>query len=417
MSTESVRTGQVSQAVFSICASPALTALAVQACSQISSSNFEGEFQEYFSADRELQFSPGVRAAADCVALIDCERNPEQALTTMERLRTMKLPGLNIIGFGQEVESEYLLRAMRSGCNEFLKLSADAETLREALLRFQNSRISDFVSPVNAGQVIALYGVKGGVGTTTLAVHLASTLVRRHRKRTLLIDHHSELGHIGLYLSLKNGQYHFDELIRNVDRLDADLLSGFVTRHPSGLDVLTSPDSCAPISKSGCQEMQLILNFLRTQYDYILIDSSIRDRETALSILQASNEVCLVSSPDVASLRDLARRIEHLSLTDQVTGKVRIIVNRATSEDAVDAEQIQAAVRFPVWVSIPNNYGELIRAINTGEPVSERSRSPFSQEINRWAEKLVSLNASPIEQQPATKKRFSLWPGRREKAA
>lgn len=417
MSKESVQTGQVSQAVFSICASPVLTTLATQACSEISSSNFEGEFQDYFSGERVPQFSAAVRAAADCVALIDCERDPEQALTTMERLRTMSLPGLNIIGFGQEIESEYLLRAMRCGCNEFLKTTVEADTLREALVRFQNSRISGLSNPGSAGRVIALYGVKGGVGTTTLAVHLASTLVRRHRKRTLLIDHHNELGHIALYLSLKDGQYHFDELIRNVDRLDADLLSGFVTRHPSGLDVLTSPDGCAPSHKNGSQEMQLILSFLRTQYDYILIDSSIRDKEAAMSILQASDEVCLVSSPDVASLRDLARRIENLSLTDQVTGKVRIIINRATSDDAVNAEQIQAAVRFPVWIAVPNNYAELIRAINTGEPVSSRSRSPFSQEINRWAGKLLSLNASPIEQQPAAKKRFSLWPGRRAKTA
>jgi pilus assembly protein CpaE len=58
---------------------------------------------------------------------------------------------------------------------------------------------------------------KGGVGTTALAVHVAISLVSKHGKKTLLVDHHHQI---------KQSQHHFDELIRNVQQLAPDLLKG-----------------------------------------------------------------------------------------------------------------------------------------------------------------------------------------------
>ena len=325
------------------------------------------------------------------------------------------LRNLSVVGLATRMDAPYLLRAMRAGCNEFLSKPADPADLREALLRFQNARVAEAAGQPSAGRIVSFFGAKGGVGTTTLAVHLASNLVRRHRRRTLLIDHHHELGHAALYLGIENSQYHFDELVRNADRLDADLLAGFVSRHPSGLEVLASPDICALDHASGPAEIRLVLNFLRTQYDYVLIDSSMSYRESVPPILHASDEVCLISTPDVAALRDLTRRVEHLSLTEAITGKLRIIINRSTSDDAVTAEQIEAAVRFPVLIAIPNNYAELLRAINAGEPIAPQHRSAFALQIGRWAEKLVSVTATHAEQPGAPKRSFAFWRAKLEK--
>ena len=74
----------------------------------------------------------------------------------------------------------------------------------------------------------------------------------------------------------------------------------------------------------------------------------------------------LVATPDVAALRDLSRHVENFGLDVTAAYKVRIVLNRSSSHDAVSKEQVESAVRFPVSVSIPNNYAELIRAINAG---------------------------------------------------
>jgi pilus assembly protein CpaE len=235
-----------------------------------------------------------------------------------------------------------------------------------------------------------------------LAVHLATHLVRQHGKKTLLIDHKPQLGHVALYLGLKDTQYHFDELLRNADRLDAELLNGFVIRHRSGLDVIASPEMSSGPHEAKPQELERVMDFLRREYDYVLIDSSVSCQDSKKYIIDQSDEVYIISTPDVASLRDLARMVETISLSESATSKLRLVVNRSTATDSVTPEQIEKAVRFPISIAVPNNYFELLRAINDGEPIPPQRRSEFNQALSRWANQIVNGN-SGVEV-PAAKK-------------
>jgi pilus assembly protein CpaE len=74
----------------------------------------------------------------------------------------------------------------------------------------------------------------------------------------------------------------------------------------------------------------------------------------------------------------------------------------------VTAEQIEKTVRFPISVAVPNNYFELLRAINDGEPVPPQRRSEFNQRMARWAGLLVHGMTGPAAP-PARKKLMSFW--------
>jgi pilus assembly protein CpaE len=125
--------------------------------------------------------------------------------------------------------------------------------------------------------------------------------------------------------------------------------------------------------------------------------------------VEASDEVALVCTPDVAALRDLVRRIEHLSLITGFTNKLRVVINRSTSDDAVSSADIEASLRFPISVSVPNNYADLMRAINAGEPVPPQHRGGFSQAIAQWANRLVSNQALTTSSAAAEPKRRFLF--------
>lgn len=408
MQADNSNSNQINQAIFTVCAAADAIAAATDAAFGAAGCVFAGEFHDYITADRNPQFSAAIKGAASCVALVDCDRNPELALETMKRLQEIFLNRISIVAVSSRMDADLLLKAMRAGCNEFFDRPVDVTELSASLLRFQNRHMVDSVLQQSLGRVISFFGAKGGVGTTTLAVHLAANLAQRHHKRTLLIDHKHELGHVALYLGVKESQYHFDELIRNADRLDADLLNGFVVKHANGLEVLASPDMCAPPHNGTAEDIEAVMGFLRRQYDYILIDSSVAYKDIVPTLLQTSNEICMVSTPDVAALRDLARHVEYLSLNDTVTEKLRIIINRSTSNDAVSADQIQDLVRFPVAIAVPNSYAELVHAINAGEPISPQRRSPFAQQINRWSSKIVAGNVIG-EKSTSPKKLFAFW--------
>jgi pilus assembly protein CpaE len=391
-----------SQAIFSVCLDEAEVNAAMAASFKINGAHFAGEFRDYITSDKRPQFSPSLKNAAACVALIDFDRDPELALETTERLHQIFLKKISIVGIGAQLDAGILLRAVRNGCTEFLTKPLDPADLGAALNRFHAAMAVDPHAQSGIGRVIAFCGAKGGVGTTMLAVHLATHLVRQHGKKTLLIDHKPQLGHVALYLGLKDTQYHFDELLRNADRLDSELLNGFVVRHRSGLDVIASPEMSGGPHEPKSDQFEHVMDFLRREYDYVLIDSSVAFQDSKNSIIDQSDEVYIVSTPDVAALRDLARLVENLSLSESATTKLHVVVNRSTATDSITSEQIEKAVRFPISISVPNNYFELLRAINDGEPISPQRRSEFNQAVARWANRIVRGVGGP---KPAAQKK------------
>lgn len=408
MTTESTSNERMSQAIFSVCLDEAGVNAANAASMKVTGAHFIGEFRDYITAEKRPQFSASLKNAASCVALIDFDHDPELALQTTERLHQIFLRKISIVGVGTHLDAGVLLRAVRNGCNEFLVKPLDPAELTASLNRFHAVMAVDPHAQSGIGRVIAFFGAKGGVGTTMLAVHLAIHLVRQHGKKTLLVDHRQQLGHVALYLGLKDTQYHFDELLRNADRLDAELLNGFVVRHRSGLDVIASPEISAGPHELKNDQLEHVMDFLRREYDYVLIDSPAVLQGSRSSIIEQSDEVYIVSTPDVAALRDLARLVENLSLSESATSKLHVVVNRSTATDSITSDQIEKAVRFPITIAVPNNYFELQRAINDGEPISPERRSEFNQAMARWSGRVVHGSVSSLKAAPQKRKLFGL---------
>ncbi len=396
------------QAVFSVCADEQVVQAATAASLQVPGALFAGEFHDYITPDRRPQFSAFLKSAPSCVALIDFDKDPALALKTCERLQEIFLKKISIAAVASGLDSDFLVRTMRSGCREYLTKPVNQGELAAALMRFREIMAPDPLSLKGFGRVIVFFGAKGGVGTTTLAVHLASHLVRQRGKKTLLIDHKHQLGHVALYLGLKDTLYHFDELLLNSDRLDAQLLNGFVIRHLSGLEVIASPETAQGHHKTKRDELDRVISFLRREYDFILLDSSLAYQDSAPWLLDQADEIYLISTPDVASLRDLARLVESMHLNEP--GKLRLVVNRSTADDSITGDQIEKAVRFPIAVSIPNNYFELLAAINAGEPIAPQRRSEFNSKLAQWSNQIVHGGVGSTPAAPK-KKGFSLWRG------
>ena len=398
----------LTQAVFSVCADATVVEIANEAALQVADSQFAGEFRDYVTADRRPQFSPILKTAASCVALIDFDRDSELALQTTDRLRQLFLNKIFIVGIGAKLDAGILLRAVRNGCTEFLTKPVSLAELTASLNRFHAARTVAPRAQSRIGRVIAIFGAKGGVGTTMLAVHLATHLVSQHGKKTLLIDHKQQLGHVALYLGLKETPYHFDELLRNANRLDSELLNGFVVRHKSGLDVIASPEAAAGIHQPKPDQLDLVMEFLRSEYDYVLIDSPAASQDFKTSIIDQFDEIYIVATPDVAALRDLAHLVQELSITDSAASKLRVVVNRSTATDSITPAQIEKVVRFPISIAVPNNYFELLRAINDGEPVPPNRRSEFNQSLARWAN-LITHESKGTQPPAARRGLFSFW--------
>jgi pilus assembly protein CpaE len=364
-------------------------------------------YETYFSPGKLPPLTQKALDAEACIAIVDFDKDAQRALETAECLRARFTHKVAILALSATSDPDQLLGAMRAGYSEFLLKPLDADEFLGTLHRLDQRWSSSVVHSLSAGRILSLFGAKGGVGTTTLAVHLAMFLIRAHGKKVLLIDNHAQLGHVVLYLGMDGSNHHFYDLVQNVSRLDQDLLRGFIATHASGLDVLSSPDVYGAAWKTDADAVERTLEFLSTQYDFVLLDCEASFEDINLAVVSFSHWIYLVATPEIGAIRDLSRYVDGLIQNEQATRKLQVIINRYSSREAVTIEQIERAVHLPIAWKIPNNYGELVRSINVGEPLSPASKSDFSLELKKWAASLVR-GAEPVAADPP-KKKFALW--------
>ena len=297
---------------------------------------------------------------------------------------------------------------MRAGCTDFINNEYDEDAFSQTLIRLFRQCSSNSRQNLARGDVVTFFGSKGGVGTTTLAVHLAMYLSLCHHKKTLLIDNHSQLGHACIYLGIDGSRYHFQELVRNIKRLDSELLRGFIATHSSGLDVLASPDVCGDITQYDSESVLQIIEFLRGEYDYIVIDSPSSLDDPTLAIIDSSNILYLVATPEIGAIRDLSRYVDYLSQSEHDITKVQVVINRFSSQHALTVEQIEKAIRLPITIKLPNGYSEVTRSAIMGQPVNPKQKSIFTLPIIKWVDSLVGCN-SLVEKPDSNKSWLSLW--------
>ena len=358
------------------------------------------DFESYISAARRPNISQQIRSSDICIAVVDFDKNLEQAVESALYLQQIFAGKVSVVALSKSKDPEVMLVAMRNGCSEFLAKSFDQEDLIQLFERLAHQRATLPARNAMSGSVLSFFGAKGGVGSTTLAVHLALYLVQCHQKKTLLIDNHAELGHICVYLGIDGTRFHFHELVRNVTRLDSELLRGFTAKHSSGLEVLSSPDVCGGTRSVDSESVTRLLEFLRTEYDYVVVDCSTALLESDLAVLDGSDHVYLVATPEIGAIRDLSRYVDNLTRIETTIEKMHVVINRFSSRYAVKVEQIEKAIRLPIAIRLPNSYTELVRSVNLGEPIAPSRKSEFSMQFIKWAASLagaVAPRALPAE--------------------
>ena len=397
----------IALALFSVCADQELVSAALDVTSGIPGAVFVGEFHDYITVDKRPQFESSVNDAAACVALVDFDRSADLALKTTERLRQILPNRVNVIALASELNAGLLLQAMRAGCSEYLTKPLDRGALTASLNRLQSSPEAAMAVPQKRGQIVTLSGGKGGVGTTAIAVHLAMHIANLGKK-TLLIDYHYELGDVGLYLGLKEPPYSFDDVVRNAERLDTDLLKGFVTHHNGGVDVITSSESGAGRQPWTEDAIGRAMAVLRREYEWVVIDSMFASGNAERSLFEQTDHACMVTTTDIASLRTTRLQVNRMSLTDADRAKASLVLNRVTDSDTVTPDQIRDTIGLPIAASLPNTYAEMRQALNEGEPLDPNGKGAFTKRMATWARNLgtMGMDLSPAK---GKSKHLAFW--------
>lgn len=293
-------------------------------------------------------------------------------------------------------EPAAILDAMRSGAAEYL-YPPMREQARAALERIGNERAHANLGLQRGGRTLGFLSAKGGCGATTIACHAATELPHLTNGRVLLADLDFDSGMIGFLMKAPN-KYSIGDAVQNTQRLDENYWKALVSNGIAGLEVITAPGPSIRQPMKP-EHLRVVLSFVRTQYDWIVLDLG---RGLSLSTLAALDEIddlFLVATLEVPALHQAKLIIQKLLDGGYRSNHLHLVLNRAPKRYDVTLEELEAMLGIPVYAVVPNDYLALSESYTDGRLLSAGSN--LSKHFESLAMKVAGV-------QPP-KKKFSLF--------
>ncbi len=272
----------------------------------------------------------------------------------------------------ERTDPETLMKAIRIGVKEYFPQPIKRSDVEQALKQFKERRSHAApVPPKKSGKLISVIGSKGGVGTTTISVNLAVTLTEQDNDRAVaILDMNTLFGEIPLFLEISS-KYHWGEISKNIERLDETFLMNVLSKHSTGVHVLPSPGYLNGHQALTPDIIERLLNFMKRMFDFVIIDCGQSTEDTALKIIQMSEEVLLISVlslPCLANTNKLLRSFIDLGYLRKE--RIKVVLNRYIKKSDISLHDAEKGISHDIVWIIPNDYGTTMSAINSGKPLS-----------------------------------------------
>lgn len=216
--------------------------------------------------------------------------------------------------------------------------------------------------------VLVVLSSKGGAGGTFVAAHLAASLAAD--KRVCLVDLDLCKGDVAGVLDVHSDRS-INLLLDHMENLDANLLRGSVAVHPCGLHVLVQPYDLTDLHQISGDETTQLLTFLRAEYDLVVVDVGSRMDVVSMSAVLAADEVILLTTTDVPSLRDAQRVLGLLRHLDVRPSSIRLVLNKVEDGEGVALSEIAAQLHTPIAATLPADHSAATRVDTRGHLVWE----------------------------------------------
>jgi pilus assembly protein CpaE len=310
------------------------------------------------------------------------EKDPFAAL---EDLAQFVEPGVRVLVIGERADMEFYRQVTRGlGVLEYLCKPVNRDQVSREFLPWIMGRGPSDVA-ARGGRVIAVSGVRGGVGASTVAVNLAVELAERRRHHTLLLDGDLQGGTCGLMLAC-DAEGGLRAALEHPERVDKLLVERAAPRLGDRLALLAGedrPDSLPTVSGGAVRHL---MDLLRTRYNCIVLDLPRLALPMHQEMQDLAHQRVLVLDPTLPSLRD-ALRVLGAYAGVKAGSPPLLVLNRLGAPGTLDRRQVIAALQRAPDIVIPFLPKQLHTATTLGEP-AVRKRGGFQNAIatgpGRW---------------------------------
>ena len=294
-------------------------------------------------------------------------------------------------------DRDHIRKAMVAGARDYLGKPIRAGELQQAIVaahQAEQHRRDLAGGGRRQGEVIAVFGAKGGIGKTTLSINLAVAIAQQTKQRVALVDIDTQLGDVAVMLDIVP-EHTIVDAAEMVDRLEPELIQTLLREDASGVHVLAGPMTPQEGESISGHHIKKIIEVMSRTYDYVVIDTAPHYNDAVLTVLDAATMILLVSTPDVPALKNTKLTLGLMRTWHYSEDKVKLILNHAYSTNGVVAGDAATTLDYAVFWKIP--YDPAVpAAVKVGRPVVEvKAGSKMAQNIQALAQTICGVQVKP----------------------
>src|SRR6266508_3964162 len=307
------------------------------------------------------------------VVVIAIEEPIIRALQTVEAMVDL-LPQSPIIGYSSIKDAGAMRKAMVAGVKDYLPGPVKEEELISSIHTAmaqeerRRARLSgEMDEPVAAGTVITVFGAKGGIGKTTIATNLAYALFRETKQTVALVDMDTRFGDVAIMMDIPVDR-NIADLTRRIDTIDRTNIKEYLVQHPSGVNILPAPSHPGDWNVVTPDHIEQVVRLLAQTHDFVILDTPGTFNEMVAAALEMATVVLLVTSMDVASIKDTVLALNMLRSWSFPREKVKLAINHSNVANSVKDRDVVRTLEYDVFWQIP--YDESVtKSTQLGHPI------------------------------------------------
>jgi pilus assembly protein CpaE len=303
--------------------------------------------------------------------------------------RTQKIP---IILLTSHVDTRDKIEGLEAGADDYLgkSVSLTELELRVKALLARKHATEESINQIS-GRSIAVFSLRGGVGTTSLSINLSIAISQLWGIETCLWDMAMGVGQCSLMMNLKpmSSIASFNDWTETT--VDENVLRNMLLKHSSGVWLMPAAADAEESELITTKVMDLVWPQISALSPYLIIDAGNHFADPTLTILERSDIILLVLAPELASVNAAYQAIKVFNDLGFPAGKVLPIINNILPSGGLEVAKIAAGLKKKIMTEIPYDGRNMVKAINQGVPyIMTSPRSETSMAISTLAYRLSS---------------------------
>ena len=375
-----------------------------------------GQWGELSFAEAAAFMKQPDAGALEFAVLALTDDKPATLEAARDLLKSARKAGLQIVLVARAIGPADLHGLMKAGGAAFLpypipegEFTRTVASLRRPAATAAAPALVESAKPAPAAGgghdavVLPVQGLAGGAGSTTFAVNLAwelASIAAPLGAKVCVIDLDIQFGAVATALDVERSDIVTD-LITDIDAMDEDALMSAVKSYGDHLHVLAAPPEMLPFDLVGPGEVDRLLELVRANFDYVVIDMPAAVVSWTESVFNAAHVIFTPIELDMRSAQNAIRMVRALKAEGLPHDKMRYVLNRSPKLTDLGGrarvKRLSEGLEVQIDILIPDGGRTIAESADQGEPLGIYApKSPVRKEIAKLARQIHDTNTATV---------------------